>query len=149
MLKVRQQSDIGVGERRAGSSLQALDGLGRVRASNDVEPLLYIALVPELRLGTHALRREKLVEVELIELAAAGDGKQLFGHLVGEQAHVGQCPVGIALLGVLLRELTLGPLLIGVGPVEDLLLDELTCCQSSERSAGEVQIRLCLDREEL
>ncbi|WP_231923906.1 hypothetical protein [Microcella alkaliphila] len=45
--------------------------------------------------------------------------------------------------------LGLGTLLVGVGPVEDLLLDELTGCQRLERCSRQVQIRAGGDRQEV
>ena len=50
---------------------------------------------------------------------------------------------------MLVRPLLLGALLVGVGPVEDLLLDELTGGQRLERGARQVQVRLGGDRQEL
>ena len=47
------------------------------------------------------------------------------------------------------RELLLGALLVGVGPVEDLFLDELARGQRLERRAGEVEVGLGRDGQEL
>ena len=76
----------------------------------------------------------------------ARDRQQLVRHLVGEQAHLRQRAVGVPLAGVLRGELFLGALLVGVGPVEDLLLDELARGQRPERRAGEVEVGLGGDR---
>ena len=94
-------------------------------------------------------RREERVEVELVELPGARDRQQLVRHLVGEQAHLRQRAVGVPFARVLRGELLLGALLVGVGPVEDLLLDELARGQRPERRAGEVEVRLGGDRQEL
>jgi hypothetical protein len=51
--------------------------------------------------------------------------------------------------GCFSRELLLGALLVGVGPVEDLLLDELARGQRLERRAGEVEVGLGGDGQEL
>ena len=93
--------------------------------------------------------REELVEVELVELPGARDRQQLVRHLVGEQAHLRQRAVGVPLAGVLGGELFLGALLVGVGPVEDLLFDELARGQRLERRAGEVEVGLGRDGQEL
>ena len=61
-------------------------------------------------------------------------------HLIGEEPHLRKSPIGIPLIGIILSELLLGPLLVGVGPVEDLFLDELTGSQSLERRAGQIEI---------
>ena len=50
---------------------------------------------------------------------------------------------------MLLGPLLLGALLVGVGPVEDLLLDELAGREGLEWGAGEVEVGLGGDREEL
>jgi hypothetical protein len=41
----------------------------------------------------------------------------------------------------------LGALLVGVGPVENLLFDELAGGQRLERGAGKIEIRACGDRQ--
>jgi hypothetical protein len=91
---------------------------------------------------------EKGVEVELVELAAAGDRQQFVRHLIGQQPHLRQRAVGVPLPGCWRRSL-LGTLLVGVGPVEDLLLDELARRQRLERRAGEVEVGLGGDGQEL
>ncbi len=71
MLQVGQQPDVGVGERRAlAAELEVVDLGRRVRTPDDVEPLLDIVLVLELRARTCAGGSEELVQVELVELAA-------------------------------------------------------------------------------
>ena len=85
VLQVRQEPDIGVRKRRAlAAELEVVDLGWRVGATDDVEPLLDFVLVLELGPVTRACRGEELVEVELVELALAGDREQLVGHLVGE-----------------------------------------------------------------
>ena len=129
--------------------LRLLDRLGRVLAPDDVQPLLHVALVLELRLAARARCREERVEIELVELPGARDRHQFVRHLVGQQPHLRQRAVGIPLAGVLRRELLLGALLVGVGPVENLLLDELARGQRLERRAGEVEVGLGRDGQEL
>ena len=92
---------------------------------------------------------EERVEIKLVELSGARDRQQLVRHLVGQQAHLRQRAVGVPLARVLRRELLLGALLVGVRPVEDLLLDELAGGQRLERRAGEVEVRLGRDGQEL
>ena len=102
---------------------------------DDVEPLLHLRLV--LKDGGLAFSRrcEERVEVELIELALAGDCKKFVGHLVREESHLRKGAIGVPSVGARLGELLLRSLLIGVGPVEDLLFDELTRSQRLEWSA--------------
>ena len=103
----------------------------------------------ELRLLARARGLKKRVEVELIELSGACDRQQLVRHLVGQQAHLRQRAIGIPLAGVLGGEIFLGALFVGVGPVENLLLDKLARGQRLERRAGEVEIGLGRDGQEL
>src|SRR5262245_42266166 len=85
VLEVRQEPDVGVRKRRAlGAELEVVDLCRGVRATDDVNPLLDLVLVPERCTVTRARRGKELVEVELIELALTGDGEQLVRHLVGE-----------------------------------------------------------------
>ena len=149
MLQVRQQPHVGVRERRPRARLEGVDLGGQVRAADDVEPLLHIVLVLELGARAPAGRLEELVEVELVELALVGDRDQLVGHLVGEQPHLGQRRVRVPLARVLVGELLLGALLVGVGPVEDLLLDELARRERLERRAREVEVGPGRDRQEV
>ncbi len=60
-----------------------------------------------------------------------------------------QRAVGIALARILRGELGLGPLFIGIGPVENLLLDELAGGKRLERGAGQIEIGPRGDRQEL
>ena len=123
--------------------------LGAYSAADDVQPLLHVALVLELRAFARARCLEERVEIELVELPGARDRQQLVRHLVGQQAHLRQRAVGVPFAGVLRGELFLGALLVGVGPVEDLLLDELARGQRLERRAGEVEVGLGRDGQEL
>ena len=148
VLEVGQQAHVRIRERRPRAGLQALDGLRRVLAPDDVQPLLHVALVLELR-RSRAGRGEELVEVELVELPGARDRQQLVRHLVGQQPHLRQRAVGVPLAGVLRGELFLGALLVGVRPVEDLLFDELARGQRLERRAGEIEVRPRRDGQEL
>ena len=148
VLQVGQQADIRIRKRRPRAGLEMLD-LGRVPAADDVQPLLHVALVLELRLAPVPDASKERVEIELVELPGARDRQQFVRHLVGEQAHLRQRAVGVPFAGVLGRELLLGALLVGVGPVEDLLLDELARGQRLERRAGEVEVGLGRDGQEL
>ena len=101
------------------------DGLRRVLAPDDVQPLLHVALVLELRAFARAGRSKELVEIELVELPGARNRQQLIRHLVRQQPHLRQRSVGVPLAGVLDGELLLATLFVGVRPVEDLLFNEL------------------------
>ena len=117
--------------------------------ADDVEPLLDIVLVLELGRGAGAGGFEEGVQVELVELALVGDRDQLVGHLVRKETHLGERPVGVPVVRVGVGELGLGSLFVGVGPVEDLLLDELARRQGFEGGAGEVQVGAGGDGEEV
>ena len=150
MPEVLQQPHVRVRERRAlAAELEVVHLRRRVGATDDVEPLLNVALVLELCARARAGGGEELVKVELVELALTGDREQLVGHLVGQQAHLRQRPVRVPLAGVLASIFVLRSLLIGVGPVEDLLLDELARRQRPERRAGEIEVRPRSDRQEV
>ena len=149
VLQVRQEPDIGVRERRTGTHSHGVDLRGQVSAADQIEPLLNVGLVGELGVLAGALCLEELVEVELVKLSLIRNGNQLVRHLVREQTHLRECPVRVP--GVRLRDgvLGLGALLVGVGPVEDLLLDELTGCQRLERRARQIQVGAGGDRQEV
>ncbi len=103
----------------------------------------------ELRLSAPLRCLEERVEIKLVELPGACDRQQLIRHLVRQQPHLRQRAVGIPPAGVLGGELCLGPLLVGVRPIEDLLLNELARGQRLERRAREVEVGLCRDGQEL
>src|SRR5262245_33387488 len=125
MLQVRKQAYVRVWEWRPRACLEVLDRLRRVGAADDVQPLLYVALVRELCLRPSALSLEERVQVELVELASARDGEQFVWHLVREQPHLRKCAVGVPLARVLGSKTRPGALLVGVRPVEDLFLNKL------------------------
>lgn len=75
-----------MGKWRACAGLQVLVPLGHVLAAEDVQLLLPLAHVFELRALACAGRGEEFVQVELIELAAAGNGQQLVRHLVSQES---------------------------------------------------------------
>ena len=110
-------------------------GLGQ-RAADQIEPLLHVVLVFELRFGALADSGEEHVEIELVELSRAGHAGDGVGHLVGHEDHAGEGRIGVGLEWVRARPLLLGLLLVGVRPVEDLVLDELAAGQRAEGRAG-------------
>ena len=87
----------------------------------------------ELGLIPVTLRGEELVQIELVELTAGCDLTDLIGHLIGHQHHAWQRFVRILPLGRLPP--LLGPLLVGIRPVEDLFFDELAVDDRAERRA--------------
>src|SRR5665213_2644810 len=97
MLQVREQPRIRIGERWWRARLEAIHNPRRVLASDNVQPLLYVALVLELRALSRARSRKKLVKVELVELSGARDRQQFVRHLVGEQTHLRQCTIRVPL----------------------------------------------------
>jgi len=64
-------------KRRSRSRLEVLDYLRHVRAPDDLQPPLHVALMLELRVLSVTRRGEELVEIELIELTGPRDREQL------------------------------------------------------------------------
>ena len=106
-------------------------------AAHEVEPYLNIALELELRGLALALRRKEDVEVELISVGIERDALDVLRHLIGEHDHARKRRVGIGAL----RGLPSGfrSLLVRIGPVEDLLLDELARVEGTKRRPGKEQ----------
>ena len=121
----------------------------RIRTTDDVEPLLHFVLVLELCVFACARCGKELVQVELVKLATTSDGQKLFGHLIGQQPHFGQCTVRIPCTRMLLRKLLLRTLLIGIRPIEDLLFDELAAVESPEWRTRHVKVCSSLNRQEV
>src|SRR5205823_4256778 len=84
VLQVGQQADIRIWKRWPRARLEMLDRPGRVPAAYDVQPLLYVALVLEVRLRARIRPLEERVEVKLVELSGACNRQQFVRHLVGE-----------------------------------------------------------------
>src|SRR5688572_15916377 len=100
MLQVRQQAYVRIGEWRPRTRLEVFHRLWRVRAADDVQPFLHVALVRKLCLRPPALSLEEGVQVELVELTSARDGEQFVWHLIREQPHLRKCAVGVPLARV-------------------------------------------------
>src|SRR5579872_5032921 len=149
VMKVRKEPYIGVREWRSGACLQVCMGLRHVSAANNVQPLLNLVLMSKLGVRAAPFRSEKLIEIKLIELTAVCDVHQLLWHLIGQQAHLRQCSVRVPFAWMSHIELSLNSLLIAVGPVEYLFLDELPGSKRPERRAGEIEVRVCGDGQEI
>lgn len=121
-------------------------GLGEP-ATQQVKPFLRLVAMLELRHVSLALGCEELVEIEFVELARGRDLTDLIGHLIGHQHHTRQRLVRVP--PVLSLPTFLGALLIGIRPVEDMLLDELTIDDGPERRARQEQVRARGDRQEI
>ena len=137
-----EQVDVGVRHGRPlGPELEVVHGRLRGRASDEVEPLLHVLLVNEAGRCAAPLGREEHVEVELVELALTRDARDRVGHAVGHEHHARQRRIGVV------RSLPaqLGLLLVRVGPVEDLVLDELPRGERPERRAREVEVEARLN----
>ena len=92
-----------------------------------------------------SLSLEEDVEVELVELTRQGHRAESIGQLVGHQHHAGQGGVGIVRAG----PGGLGVLLVAVGPVEDLFLDELARTDGAEGRAGQVEVGIGGDGQDV
>ena len=143
MLEVREQAGISVREGRAATGFEHVHLRGRMLTTDEIQPLLYVRLVREPRSLITACGFEEGVEVELVELTLMCDSHQVIRHPVGEQPHFWQSRIRVPFAGVLAHPFAFRILLVGVGPVEDLLLDELTRCQSLEGCAREVEVGAC------
>ena len=117
--------------------------------ADEVKPLPHVRLVDKA--GSVALPSgfKEGVEVELVELTLRSHREDVVGHLVGQQSHFRERPIGVAFTRVLELPASLGFLLVGVGPVENLLLNELTRRQSLEGCARQVEVGASGDRQEL
>jgi hypothetical protein len=150
VLEVRQQADVRIGKRRPRARFQALHRLRYIRTPDDVQPLLHIVLCLNCAPAALPGSLEEGVEIELVKLPAARDRQQFIRHLIGEQPHLRHRAVGVPFAGVLLTaNSSFGTLLVGVGPVENLLLDELARGQRLERRAGEIEVGPCRDWQKL
>lgn len=148
MVEHAEQPRVGVRQGRLlGPELEVIHGRGPVCTAYEVEPLLDGLLEDELRLVALSLRLEEGVEVEAVVLAAECHLANLVGHLVGEHDHARERLVWVRDAGVLARPRLLGLLLVGVRPVEDLLLDELARVECPEGRAGEEEVVACHDRQ--
>ena len=104
-------------------------------------------------------RTEELIEVKLVKLTLHCYFTDAVGQLVRHHHHAGQGGVRVVLsrktatLKVKSRKLFLETLFrflfIGVRPVENLLFNELTRSDSTERGAAEIEIRTCSKRHQL
>ena len=103
----------------------------------------------ELGFSANALSRKEFVQVELIELTLISNRNKLVWHLVCHKAHLWQRCVRVLCSWVLLGELLLNPLLIAIGPVEDLLLYELTRVDCPKGCPRQIEIGPGFDWQEL
>ena len=75
--------------------------------------------------GRLAARHDWDVRPGLVELAAARNSQQFVRHLVGQQLHFRQRGIWVSLRRTFSSKCSLGTLFVSVGPVENLLFDEL------------------------
>ncbi|OQA22734.1 MAG: hypothetical protein BWY63_00661 [Chloroflexi bacterium ADurb.Bin360] len=106
---------------------------------------MHFLLIFEARARAGPFRREEDVEVEFVGLAQEGDFADGIGQLVGQEDHAGQGSVRV----ILALPGGFGALLIGIGPVEDLFLDELPGGDGAEGRAGEVEVGVGGDGHDL
>ena len=123
------------------SQLEVIDACRQVATTDEVEPLLHLVLILEPCTVALALGSKEHIEVKLIELALLGHLLYLIGHAVGEHHHAWQREVRVTAS----FPFGLGTLLVRVGPVEYLLLDELTIVDGAERRSREEEIILRRD----
>ena len=107
-------------------------------ATDDVEPFLHGVLVYETGVPPLPLGAEELVEVELVHVVLLNQLSQVIGHLVGHHHHGGQFEIRIwrAFVGLF------HPLLVLIGPVEDLVLQELAIGDGTEGRSAQIEIIL-------
>ena len=115
----------------------------QIRATDQIQPFLHVILIFEMCILAGAFSGEEHVQVKLIKFALFGNALDALRDFVCKHDHSRQSGVGIDTFAL---PLGLGSLLIGIGPVIDLLLNELTGIQRTERRAGEIEIISCGDR---
>ena len=91
-----------------------------------------------------AFSGEEHVQVKLVKLALFGNALDTLRDFVCKHDHSRQSGVWIDAFAF---PFGLGPLLIGIGPVINLLLNELTGIQRTERRAGEIEVIGRSDRQ--
>ena len=82
MLEVWQEPHVRIWKRRSRACSEVVHRVGRVLASDDIQPRLHFILVFELSVGPGAGCREELVQVELVKLTTTSNSEQLIWHLV-------------------------------------------------------------------
>ena len=137
MLQHVQQTGVRKGQSGLlGSQLQLVHGGFQIGTPNQVQPLLHIILVDKTAVPAFAIGGKEHVQVKFIVFTLLGDLLDAFRNLVGHHDHPGQSSVGI----VLSLPVFFGTLFIGIGPVVDLLLDELAGVEGTEGGAGQIQV---------
>ena len=116
----------------------------QIRATDQIQPFLHVILIFEMCVLAGAFSGEEHVQVKLIKFALFGNALDALRDFVCKHDHSRKSGVGIDAFAF---PFGLGPLLIGIGPVINLLLDELTGIQRTERRAGEIEIISCGDRQ--
>ena len=146
-----QQPGIGKRHRRALvlTQLHIVHAGGEIGAANQVQPLLHLVLIDKpggLRLTLLAVfGGEKYIQIKFVELTLHGDLPDAVRDAVGHHHHPGQRCIGVVRSPV---PVFLGPLLVGIGPVVDLILDKFAAVDGAERRAGQKQIVGCGDGQE-
>ena len=128
-----------VGEGHGGplcAQLQLVHGGFQIGAANQIQPLLDVIFIEEFGVFAVPLRLEEHIQIELVELALFRNLADAVGDLVGHHDHTGQRGIGV----VLANPVVLGTLLVGIGPVVNLLFDKLAGVEGPERRAGEIEI---------
>ncbi|OQA30584.1 MAG: hypothetical protein BWY57_02769 [Betaproteobacteria bacterium ADurb.Bin341] len=113
-------------------------------AADQIQPFLDLVLIFETRQNAEPLGGEKDIQVELVILALHGDLADRVWKLVRQQHHARQRGIGVVRPG----PVPLRPLLVRVGPVVDLLLDEFSGGDGPERRAGQIEIGVGGDRHD-
>ena len=140
-----QKTGVGIRHRRfLRSQLQLVHRGLQIRATDQIQPFLHIILIFEMCILAGAFSGEEHVQVKLIKLALFGNALNALRDLVCKHNHSRQSSVGIYAFAF---PFGLSPLLIGIGPVINLLLNELTGIQRTERRAGEIEVIGRSDRQ--
>lgn len=133
-----QKTGIGIRHRRfLRSQLQFVNAGLQIGATNQIQPFLHIILIFEMCVFAGPLGGEKYVQVKFIKFALFRNALDTLRNFVCEHDHPRQSGIWIFAGSF---PFGLGPLLIGIGPVIDLLLNELAGIQRTERRAGEIEV---------
>ena len=140
-----KQSHVGKRHGRLIPELELVNRGRHVLAAHEVQPHLNIAFELKLRSIAFAFSGEEDVKVELVGIGVERNALNVLRHLVGEHDHARERRIGVGALGGLPGGFR--GLFVRVGPVEDLLLDELARVEGAERRARQEQEVLGDDRQ--
>ena len=113
-------------------------------SSDQIKPFLNFVLIFAVGICSFSFRGEEDVEIEFVEFAVHGHLFDAVRHLIGHQNHSRQRKIWV--IGTF--PILFGSLLIGIGPVVNLVFDEFSAVDGSEWGSGKEEIIIGRDRKE-